>query len=106
MLFFWLNNIALAKERVKTRVQEGGHHIPEKIIERRYIRGIRGIHHLFDTYLNLVDGALIFDNSYGKHELIAQKFGEEEIVINNPKKYQQLKGFYNDKNRATNRAKG
>ncbi len=25
LLFFWLNNIELAKERVKTRVKEGGH---------------------------------------------------------------------------------
>mgnify|MGYP001028488109 CR=1 FL=1 len=32
LLFFWLENIELAKERVKTRVLEGGHNIPEKII--------------------------------------------------------------------------
>ena len=35
LLFFWLNNIELAKERVKTRVKEGGHNIPEDVIERR-----------------------------------------------------------------------
>ncbi len=33
LLFFWLNNIELAKERVKTRVKEGGHNIPENVIE-------------------------------------------------------------------------
>lgn len=60
----------MAKERVKIRVQEGGHNIPRKVIERRYLRGINN---LFDIYLPIVDGALIFDNSYGKHELIAQK---------------------------------
>jgi predicted ABC-type ATPase len=27
LLFFWLNDVELAIERVKTRVQEGGHHI-------------------------------------------------------------------------------
>lgn len=68
LLFFWLNNIQLAKERVKTRVLEGGHDIPPEVIERRYLRGI---YNLFDIYLPLIDGALIFDNSYGKHELIA-----------------------------------
>jgi predicted ABC-type ATPase len=36
LLFFWLNSTDLAKERVKTRVSEGGHHIPEDVIERRY----------------------------------------------------------------------
>jgi len=29
LLFFWLNNIDLAKERVKIRVKEGGHDIPK-----------------------------------------------------------------------------
>ncbi len=66
--FFWLNNIELAKERVKTRVFEGGHNIPENVIERRYLKGI---YNLFDIYLPIIDGALIFDNSFGKHELIA-----------------------------------
>lgn len=40
LLFFWLRNVDLAKERVRTRVLEGGHNIEEKVIERRYIRGI------------------------------------------------------------------
>ena len=40
LLFFWLNNVALAKERVKIRVQEGGHNIPEHMIARRYYNGV------------------------------------------------------------------
>lgn len=40
LLFFWLNNIDLAIERVATRVQEGGHNIPTDVIIRRYKRGI------------------------------------------------------------------
>jgi len=36
MLFFWLQTIELAKERVKTRVSEGGHNIDPEVIERRY----------------------------------------------------------------------
>jgi predicted ABC-type ATPase len=37
LLFFWLQTIELAKERVKTRVLEGGHNIKPEIIERRYL---------------------------------------------------------------------
>lgn len=37
LLFFWLQNIELAKERVKTKVYEGGHDINPDVIERRYI---------------------------------------------------------------------
>lgn len=69
LLFFWLQNIELAKERVKIRVSEGGHNIEPGVIERRYIKGIRN---LFDIYLPVVDNALIFDNSFTKPLLIAK----------------------------------
>lgn len=91
LLFFWLNNVELAKERVKTRVKEGGHNIPKDVIERRYSKGIKN---LFDIYIEIVDGTLIFDNSYGKHELIAQKIGHEEIIIVDSEKFNQLKKIY------------
>ena len=68
LLFFWLNNIELAIERVKTRVKEGGHNIPENVIKTRYIKGINN---LFNIYLPIIDNVMVFDNSFGKHELIA-----------------------------------
>lgn len=94
LLFFWLNNIELAKERVKIRVKEGGHNIPNDVIERRYLKGIIN---LFDIYLEIVDGTLIFDNSYGKHELIAQKIEKEDLIIFDLEKFNQLKQFYDKK---------
>ncbi len=94
LLFFWLNNIELAKERVKIRVKEGGHNIPEKVIERRYLKGI---FNLFDIYLPIIDGALIFDNSFGKHELIANKMGTDDLEINNEEKFKLLKKTYDSK---------
>ena len=94
LLFFWLNNIELAKERVKMRVKEGGHNIPENVIERRYLKGI---YNLFDIYLPIIDGVLIFDNSFGKHELIAHKMGIDEIEIVNSDKFEQLKRIYDTK---------
>lgn len=87
LLFFWLKNAQLAKERVKIRVLEGGHNIPKNVIERRYFRGIEN---LFKIYLPIVDGALIFDNSYGKHELISQKTIEDLDIINE-QKFNELK---------------
>jgi len=78
LLFFWLQDVSLAKERVKERVSEGGHGIPEHIIERRYARGIKN---LFDIYLPLVDGALIFDHSLGDPVLIAFKLANQTLEI-------------------------
>lgn len=80
LLFFWLKNTELAKERVKTRVKEGGHNIPEELIERRYYRGINN---LFEIYLPMVDQALIFDNSEGRPIIIAEKNDEGIMVIEN-----------------------
>lgn len=88
ILFFWLNNIELAKERVKTRVLEGGHNIPSDIIKRRYVRGIQN---LFRIYLPIVDGAAIFDNSYGKPELIAHQTINNDFQIINEPKFNELK---------------
>ncbi|HCZ35623.1 MAG TPA: zeta toxin, partial [Cytophagales bacterium] len=78
LLFFWLRNVELAKERVKTRVKEGGHDVEEVVIERRYIRGIVN---LFDLFLPLVDDAMIFDNSEGLPLLIAEKNQNEALSI-------------------------
>ncbi len=93
LVFFWLQSIELAKERVKTRVTEGGHNIPADIIERRYIKGIKN---LFDIYLPIVDDALIFDNSEGKHQLIAQKTVTENIEIINEIGFNKLKDYGNE----------
>ncbi len=94
LLFFWLSNVNLAIERVKIRVKEGGHNIPEETIERRYFNGI---YNLFNIYLPIIDGALIFDNSFGKHELIARKMGTDRLEIVDQNKFLKLKSIYDTK---------
>ncbi|AWI26879.1 zeta toxin family protein [Flavobacterium pallidum] len=91
LLFFWLQNSELAIERVKTRVAEGGHNIETDVINRRYLAGIKN---LFDIYISIVDEVLIFDNSEGKHDLIAEKIFDAEINILNEKKFDKLKSYY------------
>lgn len=93
LLFFWLQNIELAKERVKTRVSEGGHNIEVEVIERRYIRGIKN---LFEIYLPIVDGAFIFDNSVAKPELIAEKQIGTSLSIVNINKFNLIKNYYDN----------
>lgn len=93
LLFFWLQNAELAKERVKIRVSEGGHYIDSKVIERRYINGITN---LFKIYLPIVDGCFIFDNSNGVHELLAFKTVDEQLTITNELKFNQLKKYYDN----------
>ncbi len=92
LLFFWLQSINLAKERVKTRVLEGGHNIELEVIERRYLKGIKN---LFTIYLPIIDNAYVFDNSLGIHELIAKKKINEAVNIINIEKFNLLKSYGN-----------
>lgn len=91
LLFFWLETIDLAIERVKTRVIEGGHNIETEIIKRRYINGIKN---LFEIYLEITDEVLIFDNSFGAPELIAEKSLDTEIKILSETKFYDLKQYW------------
>ncbi|MEO8533420.1 MAG: zeta toxin family protein [Flavobacterium sp.] len=88
LLFFWLQDVNLAIERVKTRVQEGGHNIETDVIKRRYINGIAN---LFDIYLPIVNEAMIFDNTSVRAELIAKKTFGQDIDIINKIKFGKLK---------------
>ena len=94
LLFFWLQTIDLAKQRVKARVLSGGHNIEINVIERRYINGIKN---LFDIYVPLVDNVLIIDNSEAKHQFIARKANNSELQIIDNLKFNKLRQYYENK---------
>lgn len=76
LVFFWLESLELAKERVAIRVSEGGHHIPREVIERRYKKGQENF---FNLYQSQVDEWMFFDNTLEDAQLIA-KFGEKGLL--------------------------
>lgn len=92
LLFFWLRNVELAIERVKLRVEKGGHSIPVPVIERRYKNGIKN---LFEIYLPLCDEVMIMDNSDIKYELIAEGNKGEGLRILNQAKWKLIKTLNN-----------
>jgi predicted ABC-type ATPase len=47
LLYFWLNSPELAIERVRARVEAGGHDIPEETVRRRYQVGIDYFFHYY-----------------------------------------------------------
>lgn len=91
LLFFWLRDVELAKERVKTRVLEGGHNVEEEIIERRYLRGIIN---LFELFIPLADEVMLFDNSEGLPKLIAEKPLNEQLAIIDSNLFSKLREQY------------
>jgi predicted ABC-type ATPase len=89
-LFFWLDSEELAISRVETRVKEGGHHIPEHVIRRRYKSGLKNF---FNLFLDKVDNWLFVNNSGDNYEIIAEGALNEK-TINNVKKWEELKKNY------------
>lgn len=87
LLFFWLSSSEMAVERVKSRVEKGGHHIPTDVIHRRYVRGIKN---LFEIYVDICDDVSIYDNTKFKKELIATNKDLDYLKILNPTKMRQM----------------
>src|SRR5437763_2952844 len=36
LIFLWLGSVELALDRIAQRVREGGHHVPDDVVRRRY----------------------------------------------------------------------
>lgn len=88
LLYFWLNDVNLAIERVKTRVSEGGHNIPEETIRRRYFRGI---YNLTNKFTAICDYWIVINNSSRPFTFVAEGQGEAGIMVHDKMVWQQIK---------------
>lgn len=68
LIFLSLPSPELAVRRVHSRVAQGGHHVPEEIIRRRFVGGLRNFH---DLYKGLVSSWTLCDNSTSVPQPIA-----------------------------------
>jgi predicted ABC-type ATPase len=92
LLFFWLESVEMAIDRVARRVKEGGHNIDTEVIRRRYNRGIKN---LFEIYIPLVSETMIYNNSFGIPELVVSKSLGKEFEIKNFEIWEKLKSQRN-----------
>ena len=70
LIFFCLNSVEEAKRRVQIRVENGGHFVPKKEIENRFIQG----YHNLDKHFHQFDVVHLLDsNNYGEepHHLLS-----------------------------------
>ena len=95
LLYFWLNDVNLALDRVKTRVSEGGHNIPAETIRRRYFRGI---YNLTNKFIGLCDYWIVINNSSQPFTFVAEGLGDAEIKIHDEIVWQQIKKHTDEKN--------
>jgi len=86
VLYFWLNSPDLAIERVRDRVESGGHNIPDAVIRRRYVMGLQ---YLFDVYIPVIDRWILADNSKPPFSVVAE--GSKDVIyIKDNEKYQLI----------------
>jgi len=79
IIFLWLPSAEMAIARVQQRVNQGGHHVPEETIRRRYNSGILNF---FQLYRPLADNWRFYDNSNPLEiRLIASGRGIVEEVV-------------------------
>lgn len=87
LLYFWLNSPELAIERVKARVEAGGHNIPVDTIIRRYNVGID---YFFHHYAPISDRWILADNSQAPFRVIAEGSKEDVINIKDYETYEKI----------------
>lgn len=87
LLYFWLRSPELAIERVKARVEAGGHNIPEETIRRRYQVGI---YYFFNYYAPVCERWILADNSQIPFRVIAEGSKDELISIKDGDTYSRI----------------
>lgn len=68
LFFLALPSADAAVARVAERVNQGGHHIPEDVIRRRFVAGMRNFEH---HYKGSVDAWALYDNSGSEPVMLA-----------------------------------
>lgn len=69
LFFLQLPRADMAIERVRLRVSQGGHNIPDEVVKRRFDAGL---FHLAHTYQPIVDAWFLYDNQHRQPLLLGQ----------------------------------
>jgi len=89
--FLALHAPELAVARVAERVASGGHDVPEDVVRRRFVRGLRNLLTIYD---GAVDTWEVLDNSeVAAPRLIARHAGAQEIEVLDSAAWDRLAGW-------------
>jgi len=94
MLFYlWIPSVEFSSARVKQRVEQGGHNIPEDAISRRYSKSIKN---LINRYIELCDEVYCLDNSRVIPQLVFE-LDQNGLRVNNKTIYKKINEVADDK---------
>ena len=92
LFFLWIPNAAFSKKRIRERVKQGGHDIPDDTIFRRFPRVM---HNFIKIYLPLCDKILCYDNS-GSEPVLFFKQDKKGMHILNSELYTDILRYSDD----------
>jgi predicted ABC-type ATPase len=78
LIYLWVPSPEYSIARVARRVSQGGHHIPEDVIRRRYLAGLWNMRHI---YLPLAHDAFVYDNRDRALRLIARRSSGSPLIV-------------------------
>ena len=78
LFYLWIPSPDLALERIRERVAEGGHNVPESDVRRRFGKSLR---HFLGLYSELADTVILFDNSSEEPRVIAERTARGPFVV-------------------------
>ena len=78
LLFIALSDAELAKERVPLRVSQGGHDVPDDVIERRFHLGLTNF---FELYSPIVGEWIFAENTINGLTKIAEESPDDGMLI-------------------------
>jgi len=96
LLYFWLNSPELAVDRVKARVEAGGHAIPEETIRRRYHVGV---YYFFRYYSPICERWILADNSQIPFRVIAEGSKKDILNIKDENTYAVIKAIADERHK-------
>jgi predicted ABC-type ATPase len=93
IFYLWVPRIELVLDRVRERVLEGGHDVPEVVVRRRFERSIRNF---LTSYRVLAESWTLFDNSAETPKIVASEV-EGKLSIMEADHYRALLARYGGK---------
>ena len=79
IFFLWIPDADLAISRIKNRVSQGGHDVPEPDVVRRFKRSTSNFFKMYGPY---ADSWMLFNNAGLKPVLIAQRKNNKIKIVN------------------------
>jgi len=90
VFYLWLPSVELALSRVRGRVLQGGHDVPEAVVRRRFDRSITNF---LVHYRQLADSWTLYDNAGVVPSVIASE-EQGQLQLNEVRRYNELVKSY------------